>query len=230
MRLLVTGSNGQVGHAIAALARQRQMDVRAFDRSGLDITDAKAVEAAVADASGAEPLVVLNAAAYTAVDRAESEPEAAFAVNRDGPRYLAEACERHGAVLVHFSTDYVFDGMKGAPYLEGDAPNPLNVYGESKWAGEEAVRQRLERHAVIRTAWVFSARGSNFVRTMWRLAHEREVLRVVADQTGHPTWAGHLAEAALVIAGSLCQRWPCRYRPRRGHAADVLAWAGSGYS
>ncbi|OZC01954.1 dTDP-4-dehydrorhamnose reductase [Rubricoccus marinus] len=203
MRILVTGANGQVGHAVAALARQKQMDVRAFARADLDITDAQAVDRAVADASGAGPLALVNAAAYTAVDRAENDREAAFAVNRDGPAHLAEACARHGAALVHLSTDYVFDGAKGAPYTEDDAPAPLNVYGESKWAGEEAVRQRLERHAIVRTAWVFSARGHNFIRTMWRLAHEREELRVVADQTGHPTWAGHLAEAVVVLARGL---------------------------
>lgn len=178
--------------------------MRAFSRADLDITDADAVDRAVAEASGeGRPLAVVNAAAYTAVDRAESEPESAFAVNRDGAANVAAACERHDAALVHLSTDYVFDGTKGAPYDESDPANPLNVYGESKWAGEEAVRQRAPRHAVVRTAWVFSARGHNFARTMWRLAQEREEIRVVADQLGHPTWAGHLAEACLEIARGL---------------------------
>ncbi|MEL6616982.1 MAG: dTDP-4-dehydrorhamnose reductase [Bacteroidota bacterium] len=206
LHLLVTGAHGQVGHAVAALARQRQIPVCALSRADLDVTDAAAVDRAIAEAaSGArgEPLAVIHAAAYTAVDRAESEPVAAFAVNRDGAAHVAAACENHGASMVHLSTDYVFDGEKGAPYVEEDPVNPLNVYGESKWAGEETVRQRLERHVIVRTAWVFSARGHNFARTMWRLAQEREEIRVVADQTGHPTWAGHLAEACLRIARGL---------------------------
>ena len=203
MRLLVTGSAGQVGHALAALARQRRIDVRAYDRAALDVTDADAVDHAVAGAAGSGPLAVVNCAAYTAVDRAESEPEASFAVNRDGAAHLAAACDRHGAALVHVSTDYVFDGRRDEPYHEGDPVNPLSVYGESKWAGEEAVRQRLERHAIVRTAWVFSARGRNFVRTIARLLRERDEVRVVADQTGHPTWAGHLAEGLLTIGSGL---------------------------
>ncbi|MEM1056557.1 MAG: dTDP-4-dehydrorhamnose reductase [Bacteroidota bacterium] len=197
-RLLITGAGGQVGRELVRLAGGQ--DARAFDRVRLDITDARAVEAAIADAARGARLTVINAAAYTAVDRAESEPEVAFAVNRDGAAYLAASCQRYGARLVHLSTDYVFDGEKGAPYTENDAPNPLNVYGESKLAGEEAIRQRTEQHVILRTAWVFSAHGRNFVRTMYRLAHEREVLRVVADQTGHPTPARAVAEAALRLA------------------------------
>lgn len=204
MKWLVTGAGGQVGRELVALAKQEGVDLRAFDRGGLDITDPLAVESAVAEASrDGVPLVVLNAAAYTAVDRAEDDAETAFAVNRDGTAHLAEACERHGAALVHLSTDYVFDGEKGAPYTEADAPNPLSVYGESKLAGEEAVRQRAERHAILRTAWVFAGHGHNFVRTMHRLAHERDELRVVADQTGHPTPASAIARAAAHLGRQL---------------------------
>ena len=134
------------------------------------------------------------------MDRAESEPDLAFAVNRDGAAHLAEACAEAGIPLVHFSTDYVFDGTKGAPYTEADAPNPLGVYGQSKWAGEEAVRERLDRHVILRTSWVFSAHGHNFVKTMLRLSGERDELRVVADQHGNPTAAADIARAALRIA------------------------------
>lgn len=204
MRWLITGAAGQVGRELVALARRQGTDLVAYDRTRLDVTDRGAVQEAVAEAArDSLPLAVINAAAYTAVDRAESEPEAAFAVNRDAAAHLADACQQHGAALVHLSTDYVFDGEKGEPYTEADAPNPLGVYGESKLAGEEAVRDRTERHVILRTAWVFSEHGHNFVRTMHRLAHEREVLHVVADQTGHPTPARAVAEAAGVMAHSL---------------------------
>jgi dTDP-4-dehydrorhamnose reductase len=174
----------------------------------LDVTDAEAVRRAVEQYA---PDVVVNAAAYTAVDRAESEPEAAFAVNRDGAAHCAEACAVAGIPLIHFSTDYVFDGTKGAPYTEDDAPNPLGVYGASKLVGEEAVRDRLDTHVILRTSWVFSAHGHNFVKTMLRLCRERDVLRVVADQHGNPTAARDLALAALRIA-------------RRAVTADRAAW------
>ena len=213
LRLLVTGAQGQVGRAVSALARGRGVDVRALTRSDLDVTDAHAVDLALASAvrgatPEAGPLAVLNCAAYTAVDRAESEPEAAFAVNREGAAHLAAACRTHGAALVHVSTDYVFDGVREAPYGPDDPVNPLGVYGESKWAGEEAVRGRLARHAIVRTAWVFSAHGKNFVRTMAGLVGARDEVRVVDDQTGHPTWAGHLAEGLVTVAERLASGGP----------------------
>ncbi len=145
----------------------------------------------------------MNCAAYTAVDRAEQEPDRAFAVNRDGPANLARACAAAGAVLLHLSTDYVFDGTKSGPYREDDAAAPLGVYGGSKWAGEEAVRQTLPAHLILRVSWVFGATGGNFVKTMLRLAREREELRVVDDQHGCPTHAGAIAATLLTLAERL---------------------------
>jgi dTDP-4-dehydrorhamnose reductase len=146
------------------------------------------------------PALILNAGAYTAVDRAESERERAFELNATGPGLLAEWCERSGAALIHVSTDYVFDGAKAGPYVESDAVAPLNVYGESKLAGERAIRAALRQHLILRTSWVFSAHGQNFVKTMLRLAKERDELKVVADQLGRPTAAKELARAMLLLA------------------------------
>lgn len=175
------------------------MPIHALSRKALDITDAEAVSRVVADV---QPGVVVNAAAYTAVDRAEDEPEAAFAVNRDGAAHLAAAAFRAGIPLIHLSTDYVFDGSSTAPYTPYDPAAPIGVYGRSKWEGEMAVRSRLARHLIVRVSWVFGIHGNNFVKTMLRLAGERNELKVVSDQTGGPTYAGHIADLLL----ALCQR------------------------
>ncbi|HYE95250.1 MAG TPA: dTDP-4-dehydrorhamnose reductase [Rubricoccaceae bacterium] len=207
MRVLVTGAGGQIGHELVERAPAFGVEATGLGHAALDVADAGAVRRAI---GGVEPDVVINAAAYTAVDRAETEPEVAFAINRDGVAALASACAAHGIPLIHFSTDYVFDGTKRTPYTEDDPPNPLGVYGRSKWEGEEAVRAVLDRHVILRTAWVFAGHGHNFVRTMLRLAREREVLRVVADQEGCPTPARGAAEAALTIARQLAEppaRW-----------------------
>lgn len=192
-RLLITGAGGQVGLAL----RRAAPEAVALARAALDVTDAEAVREALGRHA---PEVVVNAAAYTAVDRAEAEPEAALAVNRDGAAHLAAACAEAGIPLLHLSTDYVFDGRKGAPYRPEDAPRPLGVYGRSKAEGEAAVRERLRRHVILRTSWVFGAEGANFVRSILRLAQEREVLRVVADQRGRPTAAADIAQAGLAMA------------------------------
>ena len=195
MRILLLGRNGQVGweleRALAPLG-----EVKAFDRAGLDLADAPRLAAAV---RALQPEVIVNAAAYTAVDKAESERDAAFAVNAAGPRVLAEEAKRIGALLVHYSTDYVFDGAKGSPYVEDDTPNPINVYGASKLAGEEAIRKAGCRHLVLRTSWVYGPRGRNFMLTMLRLARERPELRVVDDQVGAPTSSGVIARATPAI-------------------------------
>ncbi len=215
--LLLTGANGQVGWEIAR--RAKGATLRAFDRAGLDISQRDAVMAVVA---ATRPKVVINAGAYTAVDKAESERDAAFAINRDGPANLAEACANTGAMLVHISTDYVFDGTKTGAYVETDATSPLGVYGASKLAGEEAVRAGTPRHVILRTAWVHGIHGNNFVKTMLRLAKERDTLRVVDDQHGCPTFAGDLAEAILAIA----QRAIAGTVPADGHGTFHCVGAG----
>jgi len=203
--ILLTGAGGQLGWEIARRAVGRKL--LALDHAALDITAARAVQQAL---KGSGARVVINAAAYTAVDRAEQEPAVAFAVNRDGPAQLAAACARLGIPLVHMSTDYVFAGTQHGAYNEDDPVAPVGEYGRSKWAGEEAVRQTLASHLILRVSWVFGAHGHNFVKTILRRAREREELRVVADQCGCPTYAGAIAEVLLALADRLAagQRLP----------------------
>ncbi len=200
MRVLVAGREGQVARALAACLTAAGHQVTALEPPGLDLTRRDSVQAAVVAAA---PALVVNAAAYTAVDRAEDEPELARAVNATGAGWLAEAAAAVGAPLVHFSTDYVFDGRKGAPYVEDDPVNPLGVYGATKAEGEALVLAAQPRSVVLRTAWVCSADGANFLKTMLRLAKEREELRVVADQLGAPTFAADLAEAVVAMTPRL---------------------------
>lgn len=195
MTILITGADGQVGRELLALAPSRGHDAVGTDVRTLDVTDAEAVRASVVGVDA-----VVNAAAYTAVDRAETDAATEQAVNADGPAHLARACAAAGIPLVHVSTDYVFDGTKGAPYTPADPVSPLGVYGRTKAEGEAAVRAAGGPHVVIRTAWVFSHHGHNFVRTMLRLARERETVDVVADQWGGPTSARAVAHACLVAA------------------------------
>ncbi|MGF1628154.1 MAG: dTDP-4-dehydrorhamnose reductase [Kiloniellaceae bacterium] len=194
--LLLLGADGQVGQEITRLAAARGLPLTALARGQLDITERSAVKAVAGRGYG----VVVNAAAYTSVDRAESEAAKALAVNRDGAGHVAEACDASGAVLIQLSTDYVFDGAKGAPYREDDPVHPLSVYGRSKQAGEAAVRAACPAHVILRTAWVFGTAGTNFVKTMLRLGGERGELSIVADQFGCPTPAAALAEAVLAVA------------------------------
>jgi dTDP-4-dehydrorhamnose reductase len=198
--VLLTGANGQLGWEVARRAAAHGLILHAAGAAELDISDAQAVERAVHEL---RPRVVVNAAAFTAVDRAESNAEAAFRVNRDGPAYLAAVCARHDAALIHISTDYVFDGARPGAYAEDDPIAPLGVYGASKAAGEAAVRAALPEHVILRTSWVYGAHGANFVKTMLRLAETRDDLRVVDDQRGCPTFAGDLAEAILSIAARI---------------------------
>ncbi len=189
MRILLTGRNGQVGWELEPhLARAG--DLAAFDHQGLDLGDPESIRRLVREL---RPDLIVNAAAYTAVDRAESEPELAFAVNATAPGVLAEEASRLDALLVHYSTDYVFDGTKAGPYIEDDIPNPLSVYGRSKLAGERAVQASGCRHLILRTSWVYASRGRNFLLTMLKLGAERPELRVVDDQYGAPTWARDIA-------------------------------------
>lgn len=208
MRLLIAGWQGQVARALVELAPSAA-DVEAFavGRPGLDLCNAATIKRAMTDV---RPDVIINSAAYTAVDKAESEQEAAFALNRTGAGLLAEEAAKRGAAIIHISTDYVFDGQKSAPYVETDSVAPQSVYGRSKLQGEEAVRQVNGQHIIARTAWVYSPAGANFVKTMLRFAGERDSVRVVDDQMGNPTYAPHLAKALLDIARKV------RREPRDG--------------
>lgn len=194
MRILLTGAGGQLGTEIRALARD-VYQLRAFTREDLDICDPDAVLNAV---RGFNPDWVINTAAYTAVDRAESDPDTAWAVNRDGPAHLAAAAQEVGARMVQVSTDYVFDGSLSRPYRPDDPPRPINVYGHSKLGGEGVTQEILGNKALIlRTSWVYAAHGRNFVLTMLRLMNERDELGVVEDQIGTPTSAAGLASVLL---------------------------------
>ncbi|MFM8562163.1 MAG: dTDP-4-dehydrorhamnose reductase [Solirubrobacterales bacterium] len=196
-RILVTGAGGMLGSAVAATAMAAGHDVGARERSQLDITDAGAVDAALAS----EPWgAVINCAAWTDVDGAEEHEEQATRVNGEGPANLASACATHGARLLHVSTDYVFAGDKEGPYLESDRPGPRSAYGRSKLAGEEAVAVSGADHAIVRAGWLYGAGGGNFVDTMLRLGGERESVSVVDDQLGRPTWTGDLAPALVALA------------------------------
>jgi dTDP-4-dehydrorhamnose reductase len=197
MRVLITGAEGQIGRALVAAAPVG-VEILATDRSDLDITSRTEV---VRRARDFRPDLILNAAGYTAVDQAEQEPDAARAVNEEGARNVALASAETGARLLHFSTDYVFDGWKSRPYAPEDPTGPTNAYGASKLAGERAISAVPgQRAAIIRTAWVYAPNGRNFLRTMLRLLNERDEVTVVADQTGSPTAASSVARAAWSIA------------------------------
>ena len=196
-KLLVTGFKGQVGHCLVQQATQLGWEILAVDRDELDITAREQVLRVVNEF---RPTAIINAAAHTAVDKAETEVDASYAINRDGPAYLAEAANAVGAVMLHISTDYVFAGDKQGLYLETDPVAPQGVYGASKLAGEEAVAAACPQHLILRTAWVFGEHGNNIVKTMLRLAASRDSLGIVADQLGGPTYAGDIAAALLKMA------------------------------
>lgn len=195
--LIVFGANGQLGHALKRVAEARGVTCTSFDRQSVDIIEPVKVSDSL---SRTKPGLVVNAAAYSAVDRAESEEGRAFAVNCDGARNIAEVCMRLGLPLVHLSTDYVFDGQKSGSYVETDPVAPLSAYGRSKQAGERAVLQACAHAMILRTSWMFGIEGTNFVKTMLRLGRERHTLRVVSDQQGCPTFADDLAAAIIAAA------------------------------
>jgi dTDP-4-dehydrorhamnose reductase len=202
-RILVTGANGMTGSELCAQAAAAGWTVRAMSHADADITDARSLREPM---NSFHPHVVVNCAAYTAVDRAESEPAIAMAVNGDGAANVARAAAAVGAPIVHISSDYVFNGNGTAPYAPGDQTDPINVYGKSKLAGEEGVNAENPRNVIVRTSWVFSHRGPNFVRTMLRLAAEREELKIVDDQIGRPTSATDLASALFTAAHAIADK------------------------
>jgi dTDP-4-dehydrorhamnose reductase len=191
LRILLTGKNGQVGSELARLLPSLG-ECTAVGRSELDLAKPNDIRRIITES---HPNLVINAAAYTAVDLAEREEPLARVINADAPALIAEEAKRAGAALIHYSTDYVFDGSKRTPYLEDDPPNPLSAYGRTKLAGEEAIRASRVPHLILRTAWVYATSGRNFLRTVLRLASTREELRIVNDQFGAPTWAHAIAEA-----------------------------------
>lgn len=196
MKLLVIGNKGMLGRDLQSRLQNAGYVTKGLDIDELDITQPDDI---FPHLEPFRPDLVINCAAYTAVDKAEAEPELAFAVNRDGPTNLSDACKKLGIPLVHVSTDYVFNGNAKRPYREDDPPNPIGVYGESKWAGEEAVRSRLKEHLIVRTSWLYGVHGNNFVKTILKLARDKEELTVVADQEGCPTWTGDLSDALLAL-------------------------------
>jgi len=202
MKILLFGSQGQVGWELARSLLPLG-DVVALAREDADFSQPESLRAVV---RSHQPDLIVNAAAYTAVDKAESEEALAFTINATAPGVLAEEAKRCGALLIHYSTDYVFDGTLDRPYVETDTPNPQSVYGRSKLAGEQAIAATGADHLILRTSWVYGARGHNFMRTILRLAAEREVLRIVADQTGAPTWSRWIADATAHVARSAKQR------------------------
>lgn len=226
MRLYVIGSEGQVARSLReAAGRHSDIVFGCSGRADIDLRDPTSVERHL---DRFRPDVVVNPAAYTAVDKAESEPDAAFAINRDGAGAVAAAAARVGAPIVHLSTDYVFDGTKQGAYVESDPVNPQGVYGRSKLEGEQVVAAANPRHIVLRTAWVYAPFGANFVRTMLRLAGDRDRLRVVDDQIGCPTYAPDIADAVIAIARQVAgPSW------RADHAGvthlagpDAVTWCG----
>lgn len=193
MNILITGAQGQVGKELVNIANQHH-DVISAGRTELDITQLKSVEDYIQSSS---PDIVINAAAYTAVDKAEEDQEIAYAINCDGAKNLATTCLKQNIPLLHISTDYVFNGKKPDAYNENDIVLPLGIYGDSKWQGEEAIRKHLTQHIILRVAWVFGAHGNNFVKTMLRLAKDKNELNVVADQFGGPSPAKDIAKTLI---------------------------------
>ncbi|NOI77888.1 dTDP-4-dehydrorhamnose reductase [Vibrio coralliilyticus] len=197
MKILITGCQGQVGDCLVQrLNKRNDVEVIAYDREELDITNSEQVSSTIARM---KPNVIVNAAAHTAVDKAETDVEQSYAINHEGPLFLAKAAKEADALLLHISTDYVFDGAKLTPYSETDATGPQGVYGKSKLAGEQAVEEHCSRYAILRTAWVFGEHGNNFVKTMLRLGIDKPELGIIGDQFGGPTYAGDIADVLIIM-------------------------------
>ncbi len=223
MRILVAGSEGQLARSLRALSPPRGTEIIAVGRPDLDLLVPSTIEAAF---DAARPDLVVNAAAYTAVDKAESEPEAALAVNAAGAEALALQCATRSLPIIHVSTDYVFDGSKPSAYREADPVSPLGAYGRSKLEGERRVAAACPQHVILRTAWVFSPYGQNFVKTMLRLAESRPEISVVDDQIGSPTYAPHLAAAILEVARSLARPEAVTWGIYHAAGSGEATWCG----
>lgn len=225
-KILLTGKNGQVGwelqRTLATLG-----EIIALGQEGMDLANPDIIIKTLRDV---KPDLIVNAAAYTAVDQAESEPDLAMAINGIAPGIIAQEAKRLGAVLIHYSTDYVFDGTKTTPYTEHDHPNPINAYGRSKLAGEQAIQAVDVPHLIFRTSWVYGARGKNFLLTIQRLARERSLLRVIEDQIGAPTWCRLLAEATAQVVAQGRGDLACYIQQHKGiyhmTCAGQTSWYG----
>lgn len=213
-RILLTGKTGQVGYELER-SLQGLGEIIALDRSQMDLANLAQVRDVI---RSVKPNLIINPAAYTAVDKAESEPELAMRINGEAPGVMAEEAKKLGAAMIHYSTDYVFDGSKSTPYVETDPTCPINVYGATKLAGEQAIQAAGIPHLILRTSWVYGMRGKNFLLTMLRLAQERDELRIVADQHGAPTWCRTIADttAHIVALGKNAQDAPAWWQERSG--------------
>lgn len=222
LRILITGQHGQVSQALQHSLKGLGEPI-VVGREQLDLSQPESIRAVVREL---KPGLIINAAAHTAVDQAESEPDLAFAINATSPGVLAEEAAALGIPLIHYSTDYVFDGSKDGPWTESDTPNPLGVYGSSKLAGEQAIEKAGGQYLILRTSWVYSLTGRNFLLTMQRLLQEREKLTIVADQIGAPTWAGAIAQSTR----QLIERWrdgkPGAWGVYHLTAAGETSWFG----
>ncbi len=222
LRILITGQHGQVSQALQHSLKDLG-ELIVLGREQLDLSQPESIRAVVREL---KPGLIINAAAYTAVDQAESEPDLALAINATSPGVLAEEAAALGIPLIHYSTDYVFDGSKDGPWTESDTPNPLGVYGSSKLAGEQAIEKAGGQYLILRTSWVYSLTGRNFLLTMQRLLQEREKLTIVADQIGAPTWAGAIAQSTR----QLIERWrdgkPGAWSVYHLTAAGDTSWFG----
>jgi dTDP-4-dehydrorhamnose reductase len=228
LRILLTGKTGQVGAELARFL-PRLGEVIALDRHELDLSRPGDIRQKIQEI---RPRLIVNAAAYTAVDQAESDERMARSINADAPALMAQEAKKIGAGLIHYSTDYVFDGTKKDPYVEDDPPNPLNVYGKTKLMGEQAIRDVGVPHLIFRTAWVYATQGKNFLLTILRLATQREELRIVCDQTGAPTWCREIARATTIVLIQLSEREPGASSLEHMHgtyhmtAGGITTWYG----
>ena len=223
MKILITGAQGQVGKELVSIGNQRGFDVIAAGQTELDITQLKNIESYV---EVHQPDLVINAAAYTAVNKAEEEQDITYAINRDGTANLAAVSKEKNIPLLHISTDYVFDGTKSEAYSENDAVSPLGIYGISKWQGEETIRQTLPEHIILRVAWVFGAQGNNFVKTMLRLAKDRDELSVVADQFGRPSPAKDIAKTLIILAEQYQKEKTLEWGTYHYCGDEKVSWCG----